>query len=206
MIIHHFEQRSYEWYLMRRAKVTGTSIKDLFKSDYLEVADRLIAEEETEEIPDESFVSDDMQRGIDLEPYAIKEYELIRNLKVTSIGFAQHDSLFPWFGISSDGLVYNDDVVIGAVEVKCPTTKVHVKRLRQSKLPNEYKYQVYSHFLISDTIEWVDFISYDPRFTRKPIFIHRTYRTECIEEIENIKTRLLEFESKLTDLKEQILF
>lgn len=206
MKIYTFEQRSYEWALMRRAKVTGTSIKDIFKADYLEVIDRLIAEEETEEVPDDSFVTDAMQRGIDLEPVAIAEYSEIRNLKVIPVGFIQHDISFPWFGISSDGLVYQDDQLIGAVEVKCPETKTHVKRLRQAKLPNEYKYQVMSHFIVSDSIQWVDFISFDPRFVRKPIFIHRTYRTDCLEQLDEMRNRMFEFEAKLSDMKEQILF
>lgn len=206
MKIYNFEQRSYEWALMRRAKVTGTSIKDIFKSDYLDLIDKLIAEEETEEVPDDSFVTDAMQRGIDLEPVAIAEYSEVRNLKVTPVGFLQNEHSFPWFGISSDGLVYQDDQLIGAVEVKCPETKTHVKRLRQAKLPNEYKYQVMSHFIVSDDIEWVDFISFDPRFVRKPIFIHRTYRTDCLEQLDEMRTRMFEFEAKLSDMKEQILF
>jgi hypothetical protein len=206
MIIHTFEQRSYEWALMRRAKITGTSIKDIFKSDYLEAIDKLIAEEETEEVPDDSFVTDAMQRGIDLEPVAINEYSEIRNLKVTPVGFLQNQYSFPWFGISSDGLIYQDDKLIGAIEVKCPDTKTHVKRLRQNKLPNEYKYQVMAHFIVSDEIEWVDFISFDPRFVRKPIFIYRTYRTDCLEQLEEMRNRMFEFEAKLSDIKEQILF
>jgi len=207
MIIHDVEQGSVEWFDLRIAKVTGTSLKNVFGSDNLSLIDRLIAESETKESSeDDMYVSDDMQRGIDLEPVARREYERYTKAKVTQVGFLQHDGLFPWFGLSSDGLVYKKNKLVGAVEIKCPTTKVHVKRIRQNQLPNDYKHQAKAHFIVSDEIQWVDFISYDPRFLKKPLFIHRTNRADIAEEIEEMKLKMTEFETKYYRIRDEIVF
>lgn len=207
MRIHNVDQGSIEWFDLRLAKVTGTSFKNVFGSDNLSLIDRLIAESETRESSeDEMYVSDDMQRGIDLEPVARKEYEKYTKTKVTQVGFLQHDELFDWFGLSSDGLVYIKKNLVGAVEIKCPTTKIHVKRIRQNQLPNDYKYQVKAHFIVSDEIQWVDFISYDPRFLKRPLFIHRTTREEVAEEIAEMKNKMFEFQSKYYSIRDKITF
>jgi hypothetical protein len=207
MRIHNVEQGSIEWFDLRLAKVTGTSFKNVFGSDNLSLIDRLIAESETRESSeDEMYVSDDMQRGIDLEPVARKEYEKHTKTKVTQVGFLQHEDLFDWFGLSSDGLVYIKKKLVGAVEIKCPTTKIHVKRIRQNQLPNDYKYQVKAHFIVSDEIQWVDFVSYDPRFLKRPLFIHRTTREEVAEEMAEMKNKMFEFQSKYHSIRDKITF
>ena len=207
MIIHSIEQGSIEWYNLRIAKVTGTTLKYLFGTDTLSQVDRLIAESETQEsTDDDQYVTDDMQRGIDLEPEARLQYESMTGNKVSQVGFIQHSDLFPWFGISSDGLIYDGDKLKGAIEIKCPSTKTHVKRIRQDQLPNEYKYQAKAHFILSDDIEWVDFVSYDPRFMKKPLFIYRTTREEIALDVEEIKSKMHDFEKKYYKLRDQIIF
>lgn len=206
MIIHDVKQGSIEWFALRLGKVTGSTLKDAISDNYLSVIDRIIAERETDESEDSDYISEDMQRGNDLEPFARIAYERFTGNKITQVGFIQHLELYDFFGISSDGIHLVDSIAIGAVEIKCPKTKTHVKRIRQNQLPNEYKLQALSHFVISPTIEWVDFVSYDDRFAKKPLFIHRTLRSHVADEINAIHRGLIRFESKLNELTEQILF
>lgn len=206
MIIHEVEQGTTEWHLLRHAKVTGTSIKDVMKADNLGLIDRLIAEEEVGYQGTDDYISDEMQRGIDEEPNARKAYEHRFKKKVTQVGFLQHDTLWSWFGLSSDGLVYEKKKLVGAIEIKCPNTTTHVKRIRQNQLPADYKYQALSHFIVSDEIKWVDFISYDARFVRKPLFCFRTTREDVAEDIIKMKESMDAFEKKLIKYKEEVLF
>lgn len=201
MIIHNVDQGSFEWFELRNGKVTSSRLPRVFKSEYLSLIDELIAEQLTGTWEDGSFVSDAMQRGIDLEPIALQEYERMYNVETIRGGFIQ-SSAMPLLGYSPDGRVGE----IGGVEVKCPSSKKHIQYLRQQQVPNDYKWQVYISFLINPKLEWYDFMSYDPRVAQKPVFIIRTKREEIEAELKEAEVGLTKFFSKLESVKEQILF
>ena len=69
MIRHNMEQRTMEWFEIKHSKIGGTLSKGLFvKSDTLLI--ELLSQRIEEYEGVESFISADMVKGIDLEPYA----------------------------------------------------------------------------------------------------------------------------------------
>ena len=201
MIIHDVEQGSYEWHQIRLGKITSTRLKKVMAKDNMSLVDELIAEEETGLSDDDGFVSEDMQRGIDLEPLAIKEYESITGNTVTRYGIMQSDEL-PILCQSPDGYVGTE----GAIEVKCPRTKTHVKYIRQGKIPNDYKEQVWCYFMVNPNLKWLDFISYDPRLTKKPIWVLRVNREDVQDDVNTTWESLMAFNDKYMRLKEELFF
>lgn len=201
MIIHDCTQGSFEWHQLRLGKITGSRLKKMMAKDNLSLIDELIAEEQVGIADDDEFVSDEMQRGIDMEPLAIQEYSNITGYTVEHPCFLQSED-WPILCQSPDGYIGTT----GAVEVKCPKTKTHVKYIRMGKIPNEYKEQVWSYFLVNPDLQWLDFVSYDPRLTVKPIWIHRVTREELAEELDAAKVELIKFIIKLESYKSEIFF
>ena len=201
MIIHDCTQGSFEWHQLRLGKITGSRLKKMMAKDNLSLIDELIAEEQVGIADDDEFVSDEMQRGIDMEPLAIQEYCNITGYTVEHPCFIQSED-WPILCQSPDGYIGTT----GAVEVKCPKTKTHVKYIRMGKIPNEYKEQVWSYFLVNPDLQWLDFVSYDPRLTVKPIWIHRVTRDELAEELDAAKVELIKFIIKLEQYKSEIFF
>ena len=201
MIVHQIQQGSPEWLQLRLGKVTGTSLGRVFKADYLSLIDELVSEQLTDMPADDSFVSDAMQRGIDLQDDALDLYEAMTGVTLIRGGFVQSDR-FPLLGYSPDGRVG----IAGGVEVKCPSSKRHVQYLRQAKLPAEYRWQVLGSFLINPDCEWYDFMSYDPRVQQRPWFLHRTNRIDVVSELTEAEATLAKFFTKLDQVKSDILF
>lgn len=170
------EQGTPEWLKMRLGKITGTRLKEVFKSDNLPLIDEMIAEIDSEEI-EENYVNQSMQRGKDLEPVVKAIYEQVKDIEIDEVGFCLSEEN-DYLALSPDGFTKDR---LGAIEIKCPSTKVHVKYIRMNKIPSEYLYQVYCYFLVNQKLEWLDFISYDDRFNSRPMWIKRVKR----EEIEN---------------------
>lgn len=201
MIFHDVAQGSPEWMALRLGKVTGSCLEDVFKATHLGLIDRLIAEQLTEMPSDDGFVSYDMQRGIDTEPLALDRYKEIAGVELIRGGFCEC-TMFPLLGYSPDGRVRE----IGGVEVKCPKSKTHIQYLRQNQLPNDYKWQVLAAFIINPNLEWNDFMSFDPRVTQKPVFIHRTYRKDVLPVLNQAVEDLKKFFEKLEKYKGEVLF
>lgn len=200
MLIVDVEQGSQEWLRMRLGKITGTRLKEVFKSDNLHLIDEMISEIISEEV-DENYVNKDMQRGKDLEPIVRDLYSEITNTEIKEVGFCLSDDN-DYLALSPDGFT-ND--LKGAIEIKCPSTKTHVKYIRQNQIPNEYKYQIYCYFLVNKDLEWLDFISFDNRFKAKPMFKIRVERNEILDELNKTNDDLNKFIVKFEKYYKQIL-
>lgn len=206
MIFHDVEQGSKEWYALRRAKVTGTRFKDMFGADDLKLIDKLIAESVSEEIEEEGYKSEEMLRGDEYEPIARAEYEKIVGKKIEVHGFIS-SSKYPWLGYSPDGLIANDqNVYTEAIEIKSPSTHTHVRYIRMNQIPNEHKYQVRLIFLVCPTVEKVTFISYDPRFYKRPMFTYTVTRAEMADEIRAAEAQAIKFRKKFDMYYELVTF
>jgi hypothetical protein len=173
----------------------------MMAKDNLALIDELIAEEQVGIPDDDDFMSEEMQRGIDMEPLAIQEYSNITGQEVEHPCLIQSQD---WDILcqSPDGYVGTT----GAVEIKCPKTKTHIKYIRMGKIPNEYKEQVWSYFLVNPDLQWLDFVSYDPRLAVKPIWILRIKREDIAEELTLVKVELIKFIIKLEKYKSEIFF
>ena len=204
MRIKNVEQRTKEWFEMRLGVITGSRCKNVFRSNNLSFIDELIAERLSGEIV-ESPTTQAMMHGIMMEPVALDEYRLRTGADAREIGFCIHDNL-DYLAISPDALVYQNGTPIGGVEIKCPSTKKHVEYIRQNKIPAEYISQVMHYFIVIDSLEWVDFVSFDPRI-QKNLFIFRIRRddTDVANDIELRKMEYIKFWNKLLDYERQIL-
>lgn len=204
MKIKNVEQRSREWFEMRLGVITGSRCKNVFKSNNLTFIDELIAERLSGEIV-ETPTTQAMQHGIMMEPVALDEYRMRTGNDAREIGFCIHDE-HDFLAISPDALVYEKDVPVGGVEIKCPSTKKHVEYLRMNKIPAEYKSQIMHYFIVIDSLQWIDFVSFDPRI-QKNLFIFRIHRNDpdVSLDLEMRKQSYLKFWDKLQKYERQIL-
>lgn len=200
MKIINVQQRSPEWLQYKIAKIGGTRIKEVFKSDNLTLIDLLIAEKGSQQI-EETKVTYEMQRGIELEPYVIELFEKIHNVKIKEIGICESDE-FNDIICSPDG--FTEDLKTG-IEIKCPSTKNHVKYIRMGKLPAEYKYQVLNYFLVNEKCEKMYFITFDDRYKPKPYFEIMIKREDVESELSEMKKEIAKFTEKLNNYEQLIV-
>ena len=201
MIIHNMEQVSMEWFEIRLGKITGSRLKQVMSTKSLDLVDELIDELETGRISNDTFISEAMQRGTDLEPLAVQVYEDLKGIKTTQVGFIQSDTM-PMVGLSPDRLIGDN----GALEVKCPDTKNHIRAIRHNKLPTQHLYQIIMYFIVHEKLEWLDFMSYDPRLIKRPVFIFRVNREDLSDKIEECTESLEKFITKFNKINDEIFF
>lgn len=195
-------QRSQEWFEARLGVITGSRAKQVFAKNNLPFIDELIAERMTGTIPD-GFTSDAMKHGILFEPEAIRVYEETTGQIVDEIGFCVHDE-YPFIAVSPDGLINVGGKYKGAVEVKCPSSKKHIEYIRIGRVPAEYKAQVLHYFVVIQELEWLDFVTYDPRMNSHKLHIHRVWRDDMMHEITEALEAYLKFYAKMKKYEEAI--
>lgn len=160
MIKFDIEQRSEAWYAIKCGRVTGTRFSALVAKETTKTYKDLVADITTEIITgrmEETYSNEIMERGIETEPYARREYENIFDVKVEQCGFIIPDEdgkYHEWIGISPDGLIEN-----GLLEIKCPLMKTHLNYISSGKLPAEYRYQVQGQLFVTG-LEFCDFMSH----------------------------------------------
>ena len=202
MKILDLQQRSEEWFKARLGVITGSRASNVFRSNNLTLVDEMIAERMTQSV-EESFTSKAMEHGVLFEPEALKSYNERTKNSAQEIGFCVHDK-YDWLAISPDALIFRDNIAVGAVEIKCPSSKKHIEYIRQNKIPNEYKYQIFHYFIVIETLQFLDFCSYDPRNRDLNTHIVRVTREEIREELENVFANYMKFYSKLCKYEEEI--
>jgi putative phage-type endonuclease len=196
---HNIPQRSHAWHQIRLGKITGSRMKAIFSSNNLPLVYELIAEE-VSQTWDDTYVSQAMQRGIDLEPLAIEAYTKATGKEIIQVGFITSDQ-HPFIGCSPDGVAPD---FTHAIEIKCPDTKNHVGYIASKQLPKEYHYQALSYFLAIETLQTLDFVSFDPRFSIKPLHILTITREQM--QLENTLPEILRFREKWLKYYHQICF
>ena len=126
-----------------------------------DLIEKLVTERLTGEA-EQCFVSDAMKWGIEHEEEARNAYlDRAGQPLLDLVGFIRHPSI-PCLGASPDGLI-NDE---GLVEIKCPNTCTHVRRIAAGVVPEEYKPQMLVQLLCTGR-RWCDFVSYDPRLLER---------------------------------------
>jgi|SRR5579862_1549295 len=181
-IIEDLEQQSADWLKMRVGMVTGSRVAEVMsfltreskngkKGD--ETGDRKkyryeIVIECLTGLSAETPLTKAMEWGILTEPLAREVYEMETGLETRPIGFAIHDAISR-FGASPDALVGPD----GLLEIKCPTTMVHLQYVEAGVVPDEYKPQLLAEMACTGR-KWVDFVSFDPRLPKRlRLFVRR---------------------------------
>ena len=163
------EQRSDEWYEIRRGKFTASEIhklmgvKGLGKTG-LTYIDEGVADMLSDDSDDEHFDNAAMRWGREWEPVAAAWYSKAFNEELEERGFVLY---------SKDAGCSPDRLITGkrkGIEIKCPFKRSnHLKHLKLSNAAElkvecpEYYWQVMFNILCLDYDSW-DFVSFDPRY------------------------------------------
>ena len=185
------EQRSAEWFQMRKGRITSSEIyKIMGKGDFSETAKTYLLEKVCELYGGvtEPATGAALSWGTDLEPAAIEHYEKLVDVKVEKASFIP---IGEHYGGSPDGLIPVD----GIIEVKCPFKSAnHFKHgmintaEKFKKIAPNYYWQCISNMVCAEA-KWCDFISYDPRVQEEyRMFIFRLHLT--VEELTNVTDRV----------------
>ena len=185
------EQRSAEWFQMRKGRITSSEIyKIMGKGDFSETAKTYLLEKVCELYGGvtEPATGAALSWGTDLEPVAIEHYEKLVNIKVEKAPFIP---IGDHYGGSPDGLIPTD----GIIEVKCPFKSAnHFKHgmintaEKFKKIAPNYYWQCISNMVCAEA-KWCDFISYDPRVQEEyRMFIFRLHLT--VEELTSVTDRV----------------
>lgn len=191
------EQRSEQWFEQRRGIVTASAIGTLLtptlrpaandKSRALVMA--LVAERITD-YSEPSYVSFDMQRGIDDEPRA-REVYTEHFAPVREVGFMLREEKGWRLGYSPDGLVDEDDEGPGLIEVKSRRQGKQVETvLSESGVPAENMAQLQAGLLVSGR-RWIDYLSFSGgmHLWRKRIYPMPEWQDALIEAARNFEAQ-----------------
>jgi hypothetical protein len=161
------EQRSEAWHAARAGRVTGSKADCLLakgrggaestqRRDY---RIQLACERLTGKPQEAGYINAEMQRGIDMEPAHLAQYEARTGDIVRCTGFLRCDDL-P-VGCSLDGDIGD---FAGLWEGKAPKTATHVGYLRDpSTLLADYRAQVTHNLWMVPQAQWLDLSSFDDR-------------------------------------------
>jgi hypothetical protein len=138
----------------------------LTRRDYLY---RLAGEQITGMLAEETFKSRAMERGNEMEPQAIADYEARKGVAVQRVGLAINFSGLKRCGASPDGLVGFD----GGLETKTMRPDLMIPLLlKGAAMPAEHRAQVMGNMLVFDR-DWWDLKIFYPGM---PDFTVRVYR------------------------------
>jgi len=173
-IIHAVTQGSPEWHTLRRGVITGSIVGDLItptgKIANNATSRACLAELLAQRITgfsDTGFVTHDMQRGLDDEPYARALYAVQRGA-VREVGFVTRE-VAPdvVIGCSPDGLVGDH----GGIEIKSRRPKIQIATIIAGAVPSENIMQIQACMLITGRTWW-DYISYSGGLPMVIIRVH----------------------------------
>lgn len=201
------EQGSVEWLEMKHAKIGGTRAKLLHvKTDTLLI--EMLAEtiEPFDEDADESYKSDAMENGSNLEPQARIELEAYTGVHFKECGWIQSDNQI--VGISPDGI---SDCETIQCEIKCPQPKAHIRMCLNDEIPREYIPQCVHAFVVNSKLEKLYFCSYRPENTLKPLFVKELTResnvnigTDAKPVMKSVAEVVIMMDKAIAELQEQI--
>ena len=191
---------SAEWMEARRGLVTASRCADVLallkkKNDEAAPRKKYRMELAIEILTGQSFqryVSQEMQWGIDQEPFARAAYEIKRNTLVETCGFFVHPTV-DRFGASPDGLVGSE----GLAQFKCPSTATHLAWILEGILPVEHAPQMLAELACTGR-QWNDFVSFDPRLPEHlQLFIRRMERRDHEPHIAQLEQEVQRFNGEL---------
>ena len=173
-VFHDVVQGSPEWHTLRRGCITGSIVGDLItptgKTSNNATSRACLADLLAQRITgfsDDGFVTHDMQRGLDDEPYARALYAVQRGA-VREVGFVTREvSPGVVIGCSPDGLVGDH----GGVEIKSRRPKIEIATILADVVPSENIMQIQTCMLITGRAWW-DYISYSGGLPMVIIRVH----------------------------------
>lgn len=193
----YIEQGSDEWFKARLGSIGGSSIAAAVAGGTGATRQTLmykLAGQILSGVWEDGYKSEAMIQGTVREPEARTLYELIQGVEVEQVGLVkdhQHKHVSP------DGLVGHN----GMIEIKSPQIPSHIATLDKQAVPSQYVKQIHWGLQRAER-EWVDYTSYCPEITSKPIFIKRYYRDEKL--IKKLEEGADQFIVEMLELVERV--
>ena len=192
MKIHNFEQRTEDWYNIRKGKMTASNAETIIANGKgLETYIYNLMAEYYSSAEKENYINADMQRGIDLEPEAKIEFQFYTGLDIKEVGYVEFNE---YILVSPDGLIGND----GLIEIKCPNDSIYFKLLLSNNIKPEYIAQMQMQMYVTER-QYCYFVSYNPNF-EKSLYIKKINRDE--EMIDKLKKGLERGTELIKEIKE----
>lgn len=205
-----FEQGCREWHEARSGMVTGTTFARATGTIAVQrtLMYELLAGMMTEP-KGESFLSEAVDRGNDMEPIALKAAIKSLGYDFETTGMMISDEIQK-FGTSPDAVYREDGKIIGGLEIKCPDSKKHLEYVMKDAVPSSskdnYRAQILAMFLVNPDVQWWYFMSHDDRNYEIPEFYKKTTRAEVAEELVDLREKLIKFVADLTDTHLKLTF
>lgn len=186
-MIHYFDQRSDEWYDIRKGRLGASNANAIFAAGSgldTAIIENLAAKYSTAE---EKYTNADIERGIELEDTARSYYEIANDVTVEQVGYVEYSE---YIGCSPDGLVGED----GGVEIKC-VNNANFFKAAIGKPEKKYIDQCKMSIIVTGR-KWWDLIHYNPNF-ENPI---RTWHIEIDDEEKTLLTEKIQLaENKMRE-------
>lgn len=205
-------QGSAEWAQARAGRVTASNMSKVLsrakdrKSEGATRANykaRIIAEILTGRPQEDDYTNDDMEGGIELEPFGRAAYEVRVNDFVDTVGFVVHPKIAR-AGCSPDGLVGKS----GMVQIKCPKVATHIAYRLAGIVPSKYEPQMLLEMACCER-DWSDFASYCPALPAPlDLFVVRLHvrdgRPSDHHEIDRITAEINQFNREVDEIIEKL--
>jgi hypothetical protein len=166
--IKNVTQGENDWFMSRVGLWTASNFSKLITSTGKESTQakthnmKLVAESILNK-PMETFKSDAMERGNELESEAFEASKFITDIDFKNVGFLDSGE---GYGCSPDGLCEEKKV---GLELKCPLAHTHIQYIIKGKVPSAYYAQIQGSLMVSGFDRWV-FMSYHPEL--KPLILN----------------------------------
>jgi hypothetical protein len=158
------QQGTNEWFRLRLGLPTASCFDQIVTPKKCELSKsapryalRLVAERllnmPTESVEGQMW----MERGKELEPQAVRQYEFTNDLKTVPVGFITNDA--GTLGCSPDRIVLDNERI--GLEIKCPSPHIHLGYMLNGT-DDDYKPQVQGQIMIAE-LHHADFYSFHPR-------------------------------------------
>ena len=180
---HNVDQKSSQWFQLRKGKITGTTLKAIMGTPAAkkDAVYELIAQRLTVGVSGDDY-ENAMDRGTRLEPDAVAMFELETNKRVEKVGFCENDDEAS-ISNSPDGLIGETE----AVEVKCPMGKNYVKIWFENEIPKEYYWQVVQYFVVGPKLKKLYFVAYNPDIPTHKLHIIEVARETLNDDIDKAR-------------------
>lgn len=149
--LNNLKQGSQEWLEWRKDKISATAASVIMGVSPWQTLEELYLEKIGLSEPQPKNWA--MQRGLDLEPFARKAFEVFINDDV--FPELRVHTEFPWMVASLDGINLDGSIV---VEIKCPGKKDHDTAL-SGKIPEKYYAQLQHQMIVCD-VQYMWYFSY----------------------------------------------
>lgn len=199
---HQVDQKSDEWFHLRKGKVTGTDLKSIMGTPKArqEAIYEIIAQRLTVGIENDLNYENAMDRGNRLEPEAIAMFEFETGKKVERIGLCEDDDN-PLIANSPDGLIGKHE----AIEVKCMGGKNHIKMWLTNEIPDEYEWQVVQYFIVNKDLQKLYFVGYNPDIPSHALHIIEVKREDIAEQIQEAEYKQSKFLDEVDTILETLI-